>query len=419
MSSGVSLPGGAKDALRKASAKPAASGKSPAAAKARERTKPRKSSSTSEATAEQAPVAEEASPDRRRLFRTDIPSWLVSTLFHLVVFVILALCSFRIAQEDSAVAIISSRDVTDSEFEEIDDSFDLEVEPIEDLSALPSEMPDPGLANLGEIASVDTTPLADVGSMAAPTSLADIGAPFGSTGTGLASSGMGDGGATFFGKRSSGRRFVFVVDNSNSMTKGRFETALHELVETVKKLGPEQEFYVLFFSDTAYPLFHPQPVSSYVKATPENKLKLRKWLTYVELCLRTDAAEAVEAALKLRPDAVYLLGDGEFTDNTVAVVKKLKDKVPIHTLGMEINPRGERDMRAISDATGGTYRAVAANPLGVAMAKQHPIKKNNKRGPIWGITLPAANQKAQGPPRGKAQPKKKGPAKGKGKGKGR
>ena len=50
---------------------------------------------------------------------------------------------------------------------------------------------------------------------------------------------------------------MFVVDNSNSMIRGRFETALLELIRTVDNMTPKQQFYVIFFSDTAYRVFHP------------------------------------------------------------------------------------------------------------------------------------------------------------------
>ena len=75
----------------------------------------------------------------------------------------------------------------------------------------------------------------------------------------------------FFGSKTEAIDFVFVIDNSNSMTKGRFETALNELVKAVSKLNKRQKFYVIFYSDTAYPLFHPYSPKTLVPATPQNK----------------------------------------------------------------------------------------------------------------------------------------------------
>lgn len=52
--------------------------------------------------------------------------------------------------------------------------------------------------------------------------------------------------ADYFGSKAKGRRFVFVVDNSNSMTRGRFHTALNELVRTVEQMESDQYFHVIF-----------------------------------------------------------------------------------------------------------------------------------------------------------------------------
>ena len=87
---------------------------------------------------------------------------------------------------------------------------------------------------------------------------------------------------------------MFVVDNSNSMTRGRFETALLELMRTVEGMNPQQQFYVIFFSDTAYRMFHPAPAPSLVPATERNKERLKSWLSTVQMCLHTQGREALD-----------------------------------------------------------------------------------------------------------------------------
>ncbi|MCA9178716.1 MAG: VWA domain-containing protein, partial [Planctomycetales bacterium] len=227
------------------------------------------------------------------------------------------------------------------------------------------------------------------------TTVGEIGALFGKDGQGM--SDVGDGlkaAATFFGAKSVGSRFVFVVDNSNSMGSGKFETVMNELVRTIDTLGPNQRFYVIFFSDVAYPLFHPQPAYDLVKATPENKARLRAWLYTVEMCLRTKGREAMEKALSLRPDAIYILGDGAFTDDTANMLTAPHNRrVVIHTVGMQVDERGRKQLTAIAEANKGSFRNVEATPAAKAMARQNPIKRNNTRGPVWGIDLPLVKKK--------------------------
>jgi hypothetical protein len=193
----------------------------------------------------------------------------------------------------------------------------------------------------------------------------------------------------FFGTGTSGKKFVFVVDNSNSMTNGKFQTALRELEETVANLTEEHEFYVIFFSDTAYPMFHPKPAKALVPATAENKERLADWLYGVEMCLKTRGEAAMAAAIMLNPDVIYVLGDGAFTDNTEQrMTAPHNRKIVVNTLGMQVNGKGAGQLKAIAQANNGTYRDVAAAPNAVKDAQLNPIKRNNTKGKVWGITLP-------------------------------
>ena len=53
------------------------------------------------------------------------------------------------------------------------------------------------------------------------------------------------GSAMFFGTKSQGSRFVFVVDNSSSMKGAGWELAAAELIKTVEGLSEKQSFYVI------------------------------------------------------------------------------------------------------------------------------------------------------------------------------
>ena len=166
---------------------------------------------------------------------------------------------------------------------------------------------------------------------------------------------------------------------------------------TVDVMSPKQEFYVIFFSDTAYRMFHPQAASGLVSATDSNKEKLRSWLYTVEMCLKTKGEEAIATALALKPDVIYILGDGAFTDKTTQKLTVPHNrKIPIHTVGMEVDPSGERDLRLIAQANNGTYRLVGAAPAARMMAARNPVKRNRTRGPVWGVDLPLVNPKMGG-----------------------
>lgn len=254
---------------------------------------------------------------------------------------------------------------------------------------------DPGAIAIGDVAVAGDT-VADMGDYGALDAVGKVGDLAGlDLGAGLGGKGDGMGtaaGVTFFGTKSQGNSVVFVVDNSLSMSGGRFETAISELLKAVGALGPKQRFYVIFYSDTAYGMFHPEPASGLMPATDENKDRLRGWLYTVERCLHTRGEEAFAKALELNPDLIYVLGDGAFTDKTAEILTAPHSrKTVMHSLGMKVDGRGEQELQAIATANGGTFREVDVDRDAVAAAKAAGIviKDNRTRGPVWGLKLPA------------------------------
>jgi len=176
------------------------------------------------------------------------------------------------------------------------------------------------------------------------------------------------GAAVFFGARSQGDRFVFVVDNSNSMKGGRLEMATAELLRTVEGLSPRQSFYVIFVSDKTYPMFYPEPAADLLPATAPNKLRLASWLPKAILASgnNRELIKAMDMAAALRPHAVFLLWDGDlkYSDKVrmevmTHLTRPNQWNFPIHTLGMGVTSLdSEQNLAAIAHAHGGTYRRV-------------------------------------------------------------
>ncbi len=315
------------------------------------------------------------------------PPWLVSCIVHAAVIIALALLSLPELRQQLDFAL----DATESE--RADDLEDLpnlqltealQVEAVTPLSELaPNEMALSDLASL-ELSSVGTTAL--------PAELATlIGGSLSDGGAALAplSAGMGET-TTFFGQKAAANRIVFMVDNSNSMTSGKLETALVELAKAIDTLKPTQSFYVVFYSDTAYPLFHPESTATMVKATESNKVKATYWLNTIEMCLRTDGRDALAIVRELRPNLVYILGDGAFTDNTAKdLVNNRMIGVTIHTLGMQVQQKDQADFRAIAEKHKGTYRDVGVTDEGKALLKQMgPRPRHRTHDNYWGLKLP-------------------------------
>lgn len=314
----------------------------------------------------------------------------LSTLLHLIAIVILSMIVFQTADKVDGGAIISSVMGDDQLVEEAAElPQEVKIVEADQSQSETANAADPAGAlsnNIGAAADLSDFSGANVGGGLEGFSDALGDGADKMTGAGEKAS------AAFFGSKQLASSFVFVIDNSNSMTKGRFETALNELAKTVMALTPQQSFYIIFYSDTAYGLFHPQTARNLIPATPRNKQLTIQWLTTVELCLQTNVTTAMQMAYALNPDVIFLLGDGAFGDfkqlqQLMASRSEEARKIKIHALGMQLNPQGVTNFKGLSEPTGGTYRDVGIHPLGAEMAARSPRKRNNRRGPIWGIRL--------------------------------
>jgi hypothetical protein len=194
----------------------------------------------------------------------------------------------------------------------------------------------------------------------------------------------------FFGTEAIGDRIVFLVDNSGSMKQGRMETTVLELLRSIDAMSKDQSFYIVFYSDQAYPMFYPKNELHFVAATPENKRRLVPWLQTLELCGGGKLVEAIELAASLHPDVVYILSDGDINSpRTMQRMTETNDwEFVIHTLGMGVKkPAAAENLNAIAQAHHGKFQMVQADPAAVQMARQHPIK-SNPTGVAWGTGGP-------------------------------
>lgn len=168
--------------------------------------------------------------------------------------------------------------------------------------------------------------------------------------------GGGSEGNAFFGVKSKGRKFVYIVDCSGSMFGQPFQKACYELSESITRLKPNQSMYVFFFDDIAYPMLGNE--RQLMKATPANVKKVQEWINQVHGGGGTNPREAILDALELRPDVIYLLTDGAFDPGVVDEVRQRnKYKVVINTIGF-MNRGGEPLLQKIAKENRGDYRFV-------------------------------------------------------------
>jgi len=306
----------------------------------------------------------------------DTPAWIVSAVVHAILVVVLAMMTYEVAPDDAQRAPIVT-DLAEEDLAQIEETLEIEtaVPKVKELNVDPLSAPLPQMGDFSEQEnplSAPETPLNDastieVGQVSAAEKF------FGQRGAAMTRAKLPEGEAQFFGVKAGGRKFVFVVDGSKSMKgQNKWEHCKRELLYAVSRLGPRKYFYVVLFADKEYPMFGegniaPRPLL----ATPHNIERLRIWLYNFELVLKTKPYTSMKMALDMRPDAIYLLSDGMFRDQTEKFLKKnnriddpLVDSnyvAVVHTIGFFDN-RGQPLLQKLANENGGVYRFVAPPP---------------------------------------------------------
>ncbi len=353
-------------------------------------------------------AAKRASKPRAPRRRVKAPPWMISVLVHVTLLLLFGLATFATIQNDPQLFFASASENDDLNDEIIDFSeFEFEESDIEDVqfeevafesvveNAMEVESPELDSSAAAEIgASLSDLAAIDVGSLMTAVNVG------GSSDGGTSGQGSGDqsggrtGATSFFGRKVQANRVMFVLDNSASMIEGRMETALGEVQRSVAELSPKQSFYVCVYSDEAFPMFYPQPTLEMIPATPANKQRLANWLATVAIGpgdYRSQIA-ALEGAVNLRPDVIYLLTDEDIR-SAVAKEFLLTPKrfgAPMHVFGMTAtNAEGIALLEAIAAAQGGGYQGVQIRPEAQAQARQKPIRRYKKPA-TWMSSLTAA-----------------------------
>jgi hypothetical protein len=158
--------------------------------------------------------------------------------------------------------------------------------------------------------------------------------------------------ASYFGIKAQGQFFVYVVDCSGStIVEDRLARAKEELRRSVAALQPPQKFLVIFYNDEPIPMPGGLPRSAGLTSRDQ----LLAWLRIIEPDGGTDPRGAMGTALSLRPDAVFLLSDGEFPEGTVeAIARKNTRRTPIHCIDLSGGAAGDQLERIARDS-GGRY----------------------------------------------------------------
>lgn len=265
--------------------------------------------------AERAP-----SPAAQRVGR-DLPSWLVSCVVHLALLLLLALLVSQAPHGD----LLSLQ--ADFSGGESPSAAGLDSVPAVEIAA----------ASLPELAP-QAVDLASLESAASTSGLESLGAALdGAEREGLLGEqgldlGLSSAQTSIFGLAEEASSFVYVFDRSESMNsrlsyqvEGRtmsitpLEAAKAELLRSLGDLDPRQRFQLIFYNHEPV-VFGTQPgAPRLLPATGENKRRAATFVGRMPGEGGTYHFQPLQAALRLAPESIFLMTDGQQQDDPTPV----------------------------------------------------------------------------------------------------
>ena len=142
------------------------------------------------------------------------------------------------------------------------------------------------------------------------------------------------------------------------MAGPRMRLVLQEMVRSINALSKHQQFFVIFFSDRTFPMMWPSSQIELIDATVANRQRIVDWALNVHPDGDTKPQASLMTALKLAPDVLYFLTDGEIPRESMRIVERLrKDNTVVNTICVG-DARSGQLMKQIARKGNGIYTLV-------------------------------------------------------------
>jgi hypothetical protein len=184
-------------------------------------------------------------------------------------------------------------------------------------------------------------------------------------------------GVGLYGVAGNARTIVYLVDASGDMID-IFAFIINELKRSIRQLGPEQRFNIIFFQE-GKAIEVPVPQRGLKPATVQVKQAVADWISVesgnIVPCLSTDPAAAIRQALGYQPDLVYLLsanitGREQWSvsqDWLLNLIRRTKqacrtERTRINTLQF-VDEDPLQTLKLIAEQHGGIYRFISEDEV--------------------------------------------------------
>lgn len=175
--------------------------------------------------------------------------------------------------------------------------------------------------------------------------------------------GLAAGGTSFFGAQDQGKRFVYVVDCSGSMTGEPIYVAKAELKASLAGLGEAQRFQIIFYNQQPRVMtIRGDAEAELYRATDINRTLAGHWISGIQADAGTNHVPALKRALTMSPEVIFFLTDADQPELTAKELNEIKTtnggRSRIHCVEFGKGPELKTDnfLKRLARDNGGTYR---------------------------------------------------------------
>ena len=193
-----------------------------------------------------------------------------------------------------------------------------------------------------------------------------------------------------FGLVAEGTQFVYVFDRSESMnseltytSEGSpilsvtpLEAAKAELLRSLKDLDSGHQFGIVFYNHSPWLFTLARRSKPMLAATLKNKQRAGAFVRTIYGQGKTNHTKPLEIALRMRPDVIFLLTDGETKDDLspteLASLSRLNDgRTRINVVQFCYRPRSGGGLVQLAEDNGGQHIYYNIRQLGREMLDRH------------------------------------------------
>lgn len=308
-----------------------------------------------------------------------MPSWLLSMVLHLFLVVLLGVFTIG-GDTDSYLELVLSPQVADDEPFSLGEAIDLDVIsedelPASEITELPLEIDEE------PIVSVDQTLTGELEAQMYQ-SPAGLMASLGHLSNGSGSPGY----TSLFGLSAEGSKFMYVFDRSDSMNsiftmyRGSrpiskvtpLELAKAELIRSLGELRDYHQFQIIFYNHWPALFEEERKHKGLLNATEENKHKAARFIDYMPGEGNTNHWLALNKAMELKPEVIFLLTDGQAKDDPPlymieTMVKHCRSSgIQVNIVHFSDRNRPGCTLIQLAEETGGMHRFISLKTLAQA-----------------------------------------------------